>query len=200
LAGRDTAEVAAILGSPTCKLQTTKGAVWLYPEWRIQFDPGGRVLTVEKNARVQAGKLDSQYYARDAAIAKGRSARAAADDAARIRANAPAEKVRVISNGGQPVDLPSLLAEGKVTIVDFFAEWCGPCRQISPHLERLAKDDPDVVLVKIDIANWNTPVTQQFGIRSVPSMRVFNRARRQVGDATHDLNLLMQHVQQAKRS
>jgi thioredoxin 1 len=89
---------------------------------------------------------------------------------------------------------------GKITIVDFYADWCGPCRRISPQLEQLAKTDPDVVLLKINIVNWNTPVTRQFGIESVPNVRVFSRIGSQLGEATSDVSLVKQRVEQAKRS
>ena len=98
------------------------------------------------------------------------------------------------------MDLPALMAPGKITIVDFYAEWCGPCRRISPQLEQLTKDDPDVVLLKIDIVNWETPVTRQFGIASVPNVRVFGRTGSQLGDATSDVSLVTKRVEQAKGS
>ena len=113
---------------------------------------------------------------------------------------APPEDIRVISNGGQEVDLPSLMTEGRITIVDFYADWCVPCKKISPVLEQLAKDDPDVVLLKLDIVKWGTPVALQFGLHSIPSVRVFNRSKTQVGDPTHDVDMVMQRVKQAKGS
>jgi len=200
LSGRTAEEVEATLGRPTGKLRTAQGALWLYAEWRVQFDKQDHVLTVEKDQPVRLAKLDPQFVATAAAVDKAAAARAAAD-AETVRARVAAlqvEKIRIISNGGQEVDLVPLLIQNKVTVVDFYAEWCGPCRQISPQLEQLAKSDPDVVLLKIDIVNWNTPVTRQFGIRTVPNVRVFNRTRTQVGDATHDLNLVMQRVREAK--
>src|SRR5437016_4555797 len=81
-----------------------------------------------------------------------------------------------------------------------YAEWRGPCRRISPILERFVKSDPDIVLLKVDIVNWGTPVTRQFGINSVPNVLVFNRAKAQVGAATHDEEQIMQRVNQAKGS
>jgi len=201
LAGRSTDEVEAALGKPSGKLQTSQGALWLYAEWRIQFDRANHVLQVEKDQPMRLSKLDSRFVASSDAVAKGAYAPAGADDAARAKGAAlQTEKIRIVSNGGQQVDLPSLMVPGKITIVDFYAEWCGPCRRISPQLEQLAKTDPDVTLLKIDIVNWNTPVIRQFGIQSVPNMRVFDRTGKQLGDATHDVRLMMQRVEQAKGS
>jgi len=201
LAGRAAEDVEATLGKPTGKLQTAQGALWLYAEWRVQFDKQGRVLKVEKDKPVRLAKLDPQFVATVEAADKAAAERAAEADAARAKAGAPQiEKISILSNGGQQVDLPSLLAEGKVTIVDFYAEWCGPCQRLSPHLEQLAKDEPDVVLLKIDIVNWSTPVVQPFGIRSVPNVRVFDRTGKQRGDATSDFSDVLQHVIQAKKS
>ena len=211
LSGRAAEDVEAALGKPTGKLQTAQGALWLYAEWRVQFDQKGRVLKVEKDQPVRLAKLDPQFVAAAEARAKAAAERAAAERAFAIAAAEakaagakatllPAVKIGVISVGGEQVELPSMLTEGKITIVDFYAEWCGPCRRISPRLEQFVKQDPDVVLLKIDIVNWNTPVTQQFGIKSVPNMRVFDRTKTQVGEATHDLDLVMKLVQQAKGS
>jgi len=201
LAGRSTDEVEAALGKPSGKLQNTQGALWLYAEWRVQFDQDSHVLKVEKDQPVKLSKLDPHFVANADAVAKGAGARAAAEDAARAKAAAFRDaKIKVISNGGEQVDLSLLMAPGKITIVDFYAEWCGPCRRISPQLEQLAKTDPDVVLLKIDIVNWNTPVTRQFGVQSVPNVRVFGRTGAQLGDATPDVSLVMKRVEQAKGS
>ena len=201
LAGRGSEEVEAALGKPTGKLQTAQGALWLYADWRIQFDQQGRALKIEKDQPVRLSKLDPEFVATSDALARAAAARAAADEAELARAAAiRAQKIRIISNGGEQVDLPSILTEGKVTIVDFYAEWCGPCRQMSPQLEQMARTDPDVVLVKIDIVKWGTPVAQQFGLKSIPNVRVFNRSRTQLSEPTHDLDLVLQQVNQAKGS
>jgi len=201
LAGRSAGEVEAALGKPSGKLQNAQGALWLYSQWRVQFDHNNHVLLVEKDLPVTLSKLDPQFVANANAVTKGANERAAADDAARVKAAALGdERIRVVSNGGEQVNLGSLMTPGKITIVDFYADWCGPCRRISPQLEQLAKTNPDVVLLKIDIVNWNTPVTRQFGIQSVPNVRVFSRIGTQLGDATSDVGLVKQRVEQAKRS
>lgn len=109
------------------------------------------------------------------------------------------EPVRVIKNGGGSADLKDILVPGKITIVDFFAEWCGPCRAAGPVLEEMAKTDPDVYLTKVDIDRWGTPVCEQYAIRSVPNIRVFGREGKQVGTTTSSPVAVKQMVEQAKK-
>lgn len=206
LVGKSADEVQTALGKPMGKLQTAAGTLWLYPDWKIQFDQKNQVSKVEKDAPARVSKPGAQYLALSEAIEKAEQQRAAENDAARVEANAARtlaatpRSVRIISNHGERVDLPSLLADGKVTIVDFFAPWCGPCRQISPELERMAQDDPNIALVKIDIVQWHTPVALQFGLQSIPNIRVFDRNKRQVGEATSGLSAVKQYVKTAKGS
>lgn len=201
LTGRGVAEVEAALGKPQGKLQTAQGALWLYSQWKVQFDRKGLVLSVKEDRPVRLIKVDPGFIAAADAADKAAAERAAADAAEKARAAAPqVEDIRVVSNGGQEVDLPSLLIEDKITIVDFYADWCEPCQKISPVLEKLAKDDPAVVLLKVDIVKFETPVALQFKLQSIPSVRVFNRSKTQVGDATHDVDVVMERVKQAKGS
>lgn len=58
-------------------------------------------------------------------------------------------------------------------LVDFWAEWCGPCKAIAPTLDELAADYGDrLKVVKVDI-DENQKMAQQFGIRSIPQLLVF---------------------------
>jgi len=66
-----------------------------------------------------------------------------------------------------------LLNEGKPMVVDFGAEWCGPCRMLSPIIDELATEYEDrVVIGKVDIDN-NNDVVAKFGIRNVPTVLFF---------------------------
>lgn len=61
---------------------------------------------------------------------------------------------------------------GKV-LVDFFATWCGPCRMIAPAIEEIAVEKAgEVEVYKIDI-DKSPDIAQQFGIRGVPTLMVF---------------------------
>ena len=66
-----------------------------------------------------------------------------------------------------------VLKSDRPAIIDFWAEWCGPCRVISPIIQELAAEYGDrVKIVKMDIdANPSTP--GQFGIRSIPTVLAF---------------------------
>ncbi len=69
-----------------------------------------------------------------------------------------------------------LKAEGPV-LVDFWAEWCGPCKQIAPSLEKLDKELSDkLTFTKINIDNNpNTPT--QFGVRGIPTLMIFKNGQ-----------------------
>jgi thioredoxin 1 len=66
-----------------------------------------------------------------------------------------------------------VLKNSKPVVVDYWAEWCGPCRQVSPVLEEIANEHAD----KIDVVKLNVdqnPITsQRYGILNIPTLSVF---------------------------
>jgi thioredoxin 1 len=67
-----------------------------------------------------------------------------------------------------------VLQNDKPVIVDYWAEWCGPCRMVAPVLEEIAAEYADKIdVVKLNI-DENPALSQRYGIMAIPTMNVFS--------------------------
>ncbi len=82
-----------------------------------------------------------------------------------------------------------VLSSDKPVLVDFWAEWCGPCRMIAPSLEAIAEDYEGKASVYKMNVDENMSVPQRFGIRGIPTLIVFKGGQEQeriVGAVTRE--------------
>src|SRR6266511_3177566 len=168
-----------------------------------RVEPDGIVLRTKSGiSKVYFVELPREVQERfhyNAAIASAYSAHQAVNQATTAIAG-HGQPSEVISHGAQ-VDINQHLALGSATVIEFYADWCGPCRRLSPSLEQMASSDPEIALRKIDIVNWKTAVVQQFNIHSIPQVNVYDRSGRLVGTVLGgDLEKVKSYVAQAKAS
>ena len=67
-----------------------------------------------------------------------------------------------------------LISSDKITIVDFWASWCGPCRAQLPILENFAKNNQDTQVVKINV-DQNSELASMYGVKSIPTIVYFKK-------------------------
>jgi thiol-disulfide isomerase/thioredoxin len=94
--------------------------------------------------------------------------------------------VKTISHDGEAVDLAAHLAPGKVTVIDFYAPWCGPCRVVTHELKEVMSKRSDVALRKVNIVDWDRPVVAQHlqGVVNIPYVLVFGKDGQRVAAIT----------------
>ena len=66
-----------------------------------------------------------------------------------------------------------VLMSDKPVIVDFWAEWCGPCKMVAPILEEIAAENDGVVIAKLNV-DENPQTAASYGITSIPTMNVYS--------------------------
>ena len=79
-----------------------------------------------------------------------------------------------------------VLNSDKRVLVDFYADWCGPCRMMSPILDEFARENPNIKVVKVNVSDRG-PILGKYGIRALPTLIVFQgerEIRRGVGART----------------
>ena len=70
-----------------------------------------------------------------------------------------------------------VLASDKLTIVDFWAEWCGPCRMVGPAVEQLSQTMSDKIKVAKLNVDENQEIAMRYGVRSIPSLILFKAGK-----------------------
>mmetsp|Transcript_74885 Transcript_74885/g.86941 ORF Transcript_74885/g.86941 Transcript_74885/m.86941 type:complete len:154 (-) Transcript_74885:66-527(-) len=69
-------------------------------------------------------------------------------------------------------EFQTVIRQPKLTVVDFFAQWCGPCKAIAPQVQRMAEAKPNVNFIKVDVDQAGD-VAAEYRIRAMPTFMFF---------------------------
>ena len=108
-------------------------------------------------------------------------------------------------------DFESTITDNDIVLVDFWADWCGPCKRFAPIYEKASEEHTDITFAKLD-TDANQELSGQLGIEGIPTLMafregvlVFNQAGalpgpalKQVIDAVKGLDMVEVHKQVAK--
>jgi thioredoxin len=108
-------------------------------------------------------------------------------------------------------DFESTITDNDIVLVDFWADWCGPCKRFAPIYEKASEEYSDITFAKLD-TDANQELSGQLGIEGIPTLMafregvlVFNQAGalpgpalKQVIDAVKGLDMVEVHAQVAK--
>lgn len=106
-------------------------------------------------------------------------------------------------NGGEK-ELAEILSTHKpeILLLDFYAQWCGPCKRISPLLETYLKDLPQVLLVKIDVdVEGNEDIVKKYSVRAMPTFVWFSQtgSKRMEGANIESIKQITQELLSSSR-
>lgn len=81
-------------------------------------------------------------------------------------------------DGKQKIDVAKVVVPGKITIIDFYGDWCGPCRVLETRLQHLVRGKSNLAVRRVDIGHWDNAAakqaTHEFRAEALPYVRVYD--------------------------
>jgi copper chaperone CopZ len=98
-------------------------------------------------------------------------------------------KLDIVSyDGATKVDLKRIAVPGKITVLDYWAEWCSPCHFLEKRLQHVMNANPGMALRRVNVGKWNNAAarqaTSEFRLEALPYVRVYDARGKFVGDVT----------------
>jgi copper chaperone CopZ/thiol-disulfide isomerase/thioredoxin len=98
-------------------------------------------------------------------------------------------KLDIVSfDGSKKVDLKAIAVPGKITVVDYWAEWCSPCHFLEKRLQHLLNENPNMALRRVNVGKWDNAAAKQataeFRLEALPYVRVYDSRGKFVDEVT----------------
>lgn len=98
-------------------------------------------------------------------------------------------KLDIVSfDGAKKIDLKAIAVPGKITVVDYWAEWCSPCHFLEKRLQHLLNSDSRMALRRVNVGKWDNvaarQATAEFRLEALPYVRVYDARGKFVADVT----------------
>lgn len=73
--------------------------------------------------------------------------------------------------------LKEILEESNLVLLDFYADWCGPCKTLIPILDEVSERNKDITVVKINV-DLNSDLAREYGVRSIPQLFIIKDGKK----------------------
>jgi copper chaperone CopZ len=98
-------------------------------------------------------------------------------------------KLDIVSyDGATKVDLKKVPVPGRITVLDYWAEWCSPCHFLEKRLQHVMNANPGMALRRVNVGKWDNAAarqaTSEFRLEALPYVRVYDARGKFVGDVT----------------
>jgi thiol-disulfide isomerase/thioredoxin len=152
----------------------------------------------EETAQAQSTDQDTAQAGESSSAAK------MVDAAEKAAAQASSvDPIQVIAQG-QEIDVTKHLVPGRITVVDFYSEYCPPCKRIAPYLEKLHAKGGEVAVLKVDInrpghkgIDWASPVARQYKLRSIPHFQIYDAEGALLAEGPEAYQKVVGYIQEA---
>ena len=73
-------------------------------------------------------------------------------------------------------DFEKIISNNDITLIDFYADWCGPCKALAPIIDDIAKNEAHITVGKVNVEEERELATK-YGVRSIPTMVIFKNGK-----------------------
>ena len=108
----------------------------------------------------------------------------------------PKPTAKPLNVPGQDFNFQSYFTPERISIVYFYADWCPACRSLTPVMDAINAQIPDMQVLFMNIDDWNTPVTRRYNVTSVPYLMIYDKGGNLVAEGRNAKTWLQQAIAQ----